>query len=387
MRWGSTQDIMKTLHFDIAHRTKGTQQGPAQAHVRYITRAGEGAGAEAHAAYVTRTTQQLREDLIDTGTGNLPAWANGNPVTFFAAADQWERVNGRTATQLTAALPRELSPSQQRDAVEAFVSSQLGTRHAYVWGMHETTASDGGKYPHVHIAFSERADTGQPMDPQQYFSNRGYHKDRMFNDKSWIQSARQGWSDTLNVALEQAGVAERVNAQSFRDLGIQRPGAEYIPRQILQRHPELLEARGRFDDTDAMRGKRQEAWEARKQVLGITPDMDRETVIQRIGEATRARVATEKNERFARAQAVRTLDPVELEKRATMKRDRLAEVNALKLAEAHYVSTPSQIRTTSHLAAVARVLAADDTDHGKVRRRTRTRDEDQDRSRTYAQHY
>ena len=38
---------MKTLHFMVYHRTKGAKQGPAQAHVRYITRAYDRAHAKA----------------------------------------------------------------------------------------------------------------------------------------------------------------------------------------------------------------------------------------------------------------------------------------------------------------------------------------------------
>ena len=79
----SSGDGMKALHFAIAHRTNGTQKGPAAAHVRYITRAQE--GAEAHVGYVTRTTQRTREDLVATGYGNLPAWAHDDPAAFFAA--------------------------------------------------------------------------------------------------------------------------------------------------------------------------------------------------------------------------------------------------------------------------------------------------------------
>ena len=93
---------MKSLHFAIGTRTKGTQKGAAQAHVRYIMRTPDQAAD--HAAYVTRSSGQVREDLVATGTGNLPDWAAGDPIAFFTEADRWERANGRTATQITAAL-------------------------------------------------------------------------------------------------------------------------------------------------------------------------------------------------------------------------------------------------------------------------------------------
>jgi hypothetical protein len=71
---------MRALHFSVAYRTRGTQKAPAQAHVRYITRAQ--ASAAEHVGYVTRTTQHTREDLVASGYGNLPAWAQGDPAAL-----------------------------------------------------------------------------------------------------------------------------------------------------------------------------------------------------------------------------------------------------------------------------------------------------------------
>lgn len=364
---------MRALHFSVAHRTKGTKQAPAQAHVRYITRAQ--ASAAEHVGYVTRTTQETREDLVATGYGNLPPWAGDDPAAFFAESDRWERMNGRTATQITAMLPRELARAELPTAVETFVRSQLGTAHAYVWGIHETQASDGGRHPHVHIAFSERP-TQVGMSPQAHFSTAN-PKETTFHHRQWPYAARQAWSDTLNVALEASGATDRVSARSFKDQGVDWQATEYIKRQILRQDKSLLHQRGQqLADTPDALAKRTQEWEARKQELGLTPGMAREEMTQRIGEASRARLQA----------------PVETPQRSRAgdldaAQERLQEVRALRQAEEHYTQNPHELRTPSHLAAIAKVLQEDAQEHGRVRRRGRQRDDDQERGRTPAREW
>lgn len=348
---------MKALHFAIDHRTTGTQKAAAGAHIRYITRTPDAAGE--HAAYVTRTRGYVREDLIATGTGNLPAWAEGSPVRFFEAADQYERGGvlrpGRTATQITAALPRDLTHAQQQDAVQDFVQGQLGTRHAYVWGIHETVASDGKRYPHVHMAFSERTDTGQGLGPEQYFSQRGYHKDRVFNDRAWPQAARQAWSDTLNATLEQAGAVARVDARTFRAQGFDRDGAEYVKRQDVREHPEKLQERPPVADTPEMQQRRAAAWEDRKQVLGLSQGMTREEVVQRIRDASHEAIATHQAQRRQLVQALGS-DAGAVAQRLASVQEARQEAQRLTWDEQQYVRHPEQSRSMQHLVAMQRLL-------------------------------
>jgi hypothetical protein len=367
---------MKALHFAIAHRRKGTQQGSAVAHVRYITRVQDGAAA--HVGYVTRTTQTTREDLVASGYGNLPDWAHNDPATYFAEADRWERANGRTATQITAALPRALGRGEVHATVEAFIQSQLGTSHAYVWGIHETVASDGGRYPHVHIAFSERpARHGLAQAATFSVANP---KNTTFHDRQWPSAARQAWSDTLNVALEAAGASERVSARSFRDQGMDWQTAQYIDRKTLQRNKSLLHERARTEDTPEMLATRTQEWESRKRELGLTRGMEREEVVRRIGDASRARLTTT----IEPLQRTRTLD---LDDAYKATQDKLSQVRALRQAEEHYTNNPGEMRTPAHLAAIAKVLHDDAQDHGRVPRRRRVRDDEPERTRTYAREW
>ena len=52
---------------------------------------------------------QRREDLVATTSQNLPAWADGKPHTFFAAAERYEGVDRVAFTEWKITLPRELS--------------------------------------------------------------------------------------------------------------------------------------------------------------------------------------------------------------------------------------------------------------------------------------
>jgi hypothetical protein len=191
-------------------------------------------------------------------------------------------------------LPRALNREQLVGTTQAFIQSQLGTSHAYVWGIHETVASDGGRYPHAHIAFSERRDTGRAQTPHEYFTPQVNPKERVFSQRQWPFAARQAWSDTLNVTLEAAGAPDRVSARSFRDQGIDWQAAQYIDRQTLQRDKARLHQRERTEDTPEALVKRTQEWEARKRQLGLTQEMSHAEIVQRIGEASRTRLRSER---------------------------------------------------------------------------------------------
>lgn len=371
---------MRTLHFQIKRRTKEGKFAPAGVHVQYITRGA--AGVE----YLQRTGPYAhREDLLATGHGNLPAWADENPVTFFAEGDKWERNagvpmgelgktrHGRVCTQIDASLPRELSLDDHKQVVQDFLTAQLGERHAYVWAIHQPTASDGQPYPHFHAAFSERRDTGKALPPHEYFSRMGNQKDRMFNAAGWPRAARQAWSDTLNVCLERNQSLSRIDPRTLRAQGIDRTPARKLDTSELRRDDSPIREQARYAENYAATHA---YWETRKRELGITRGMGREDIIQRIGDASREAVRPPQESQKWR----RTMDLQEA-------KDTLSTVKTLRQAEEHYVRTPSEIRSVAHLANIAKVVRNDDPDHGQVRRRRRERDDEPERGRTYAQSY
>lgn len=107
---------------------------------------GKGRGA-AHAAYISREAPYARREGLEHGEhGNLPAWAQADPLAFWRAADAHERANGAVYREIEVALPRELTPAQRRDLMHEFIETHLGPRHAYTLAIYNLPAAlDGGE--------------------------------------------------------------------------------------------------------------------------------------------------------------------------------------------------------------------------------------------------
>jgi hypothetical protein len=59
--------------------------------IAYITRSGEyAAEARIHHQGLEMETGRTREDLVFWNSRNLPAWAEGDPTTYFTAAERYE---------------------------------------------------------------------------------------------------------------------------------------------------------------------------------------------------------------------------------------------------------------------------------------------------------
>ena len=85
---------------------------------RLSMKVGKAGKAGPHAAYIAREGQyadrlERGEKLEATAAGNMPAWAQSNPLAFWQAADAFERTNGTTYREMEIALPRELSTDQR----------------------------------------------------------------------------------------------------------------------------------------------------------------------------------------------------------------------------------------------------------------------------------
>jgi hypothetical protein len=294
---------MSLYRFSVKHLGRLTARAPVAQHVAYIMREDDYAPAQAHLQYVMREseTTRSREDLVQKAWQNLPVWAADSPATFFAAAEQYERANGRFATTWEIALPRALGRAEQLETVRAFLETQFGNRHPYAWAMHESHASDGGTNPHVHVLFSARTLDGLDRSPQQFFrrynpdtpARGGAQKDPVLHERQAIGRQRQAWADVANWVLEQAGVEARIDPRSLADRGIDR-----VPEpRLAPYHSTQAKYYGRFTSAwehtlDAREVRRPQHaqeqehasayWEARKQALGLTSDMPREAMILRV---------------------------------------------------------------------------------------------------------
>jgi len=194
----------------------------------------QGRSALAHATYIAREGPyahgRFAEQFVQVEHRNMPAWAQEEPHAFWAAADTYERANGRLYTELEIALPRELSSTDQEALARSFIDSQIGTEHPCSWALHVSHALDGGEQPHVHVMFSERTHDGIDRGPDLFFKRAnpddpehgGAAKDPAWNHRDKVEELREAWATTANAALERAGLALRIDHRSLEAQGIDR---------------------------------------------------------------------------------------------------------------------------------------------------------------------
>lgn len=300
---------------------------------RLSMKVGKAGKAGPHAAYIAREGQYANrlergERLEATEAGNMPAWAQSNPLAFWQAADAYERKNGTTYREMEIALPRELSAAQRIELVREFVRQEIGDRHAYQWALHVPTAADGGEQPHFHLMFSERQVDGIDRDPEQYFkrynakapekggARKGYGPSAgqtltKAERAAELKELRGRWEAMCNAHLERAGVEQRIDMRSHAERGT---GLEPERKQL----PSQWRGQGRANVIE-FRQARAELAEARQGLARAVPDARAEVIHL---EAERQR--REQAQREARERAER--------ERAQQERQRLERMSSRELA-------------------------------------------------------
>lgn len=217
---------MATFHFEIKSGSKGT----AGDHANYIARKG---------------FHGKREDLIHAEHGNLPAWAAGDPNTFWRAADKYERKNGAVYRESIIALPSELTVDQNVELTGALVR-QLAQGKPYQAAVHGPTSSlEGAANPHVHVMVCDRVDDGIDRPPERFFSrynsssptdggrrkvSGGRNRMELRNE---VIATRQRVAETINHHLELNGHSVRVDHRTLREQGVdRRPERHLGPARI-----------------------------------------------------------------------------------------------------------------------------------------------------------
>ena len=192
-----------------------------------------GQSARAKDAYIEREDRyalQDPEECEHVEHGNMPAWAQDDPRTYWAAADDNERSNGRLYREVQFALPNELSPEARRDLARSFAEQLTDVQEGklpYTLAFHkgESAKPDKPDNPHAHLMFSERANDGIERSAEQWFKRHnpkspeqgGAKKSRAAVPKEWLEQTRQAWAQKANRALEQAGREERIDGRSLAD--------------------------------------------------------------------------------------------------------------------------------------------------------------------------
>ena len=301
---------------------------------RLSMKVGKAGKAGPHAAYIAREGQYANrlergEKLEATEAGNMPAWAQCNPLAFWQAADAYERKNGTTYREMEIALPRELSAAQRIELVREFVRQEIGDRHAYQWALHVPTAADGGEQPHFHLMFSERQVDGIDRDPEQYFkrynakapekggARKGYGPSAgqtltKAERAAELKELRGRWEAMCNAHLERAGVEQRIDMRSHAERGT---GLEPERKQL----PSAWRGEGRAQVIE-FRAARAEVAQAAAELRRAVPDTGAEIIHL---EAERQR--REQAQREARERAER--------EKAQQERQRLERMSSRELAQ------------------------------------------------------
>lgn len=201
------------------HRIKSGKKGSAYAHAAYIARNGK---------YSNRG-----EDLVHTGFGNMPDWAESNPSLFWKMADRYERSNGAAYREHEVALPNELNEDQLILLTKKIVSELIGNK-PYQYAIHAPDGSLGAiPNPHVHLMYSDRMPDGIRREPEKIFSrfnakqpeNGGCRKDSGGLSRHELRenviATRKTIADLQNQTLKEHGHEARVDHRSLREQGKQ----------------------------------------------------------------------------------------------------------------------------------------------------------------------
>lgn len=197
---------------------------------------GKKGSAARHSSYIAREGQYAREDksadLIATGYGNLPPWANGSPRALWSAADKYERSNAAAYREYEVALPVELTAEQNDELVNSYIQESFKGK-PYQYAIHCPMASLGAvPQPHAHIMISERLDDQHDREPSQYFrrynpvhpERGGCRKDNCGRPRgvlgAEVTMRRKHWAGKQNEFLERFGHAVRVDHRSHEERGL-----------------------------------------------------------------------------------------------------------------------------------------------------------------------
>lgn len=181
--------------------------------------------ATSQSSYIWRRDNfSAKDDLVATGCGNLPVWCIGDPLTFFQAADYYERQNGSACRHLVITLPRELSVPEWILLVEELIARDLGLK-PYQFAIHNPR-EDAQEHPHAHILYSDRVPDGINRPAPLFFRRPnatspelgGCRKDSGGQSPKQLRIAvinrKKLWAELQNEALEAAGHAARVDHRS-----------------------------------------------------------------------------------------------------------------------------------------------------------------------------
>ena len=234
--------------------------------------------------YITRTAQYANRndhenEVVEyVKSGNMPSFCKDRPDQFWEAAELYERKNGRTATSLVLALPKELSVEQRIELVEKIVQEVTGEYNfPYTVAIHNHPSEITGEdQPHLHLMYSERSVDEHDRTADQFFKryndkhpeNGGAQKitaDVRGEGKDLVNLIRASGEVLINESLEQHAPTKIVKVKGVelevpnivsclshadynKKFGTELKPVPQIPKSLLHLDPNLT-----FDDDEKNR--------------------------------------------------------------------------------------------------------------------------------------
>lgn len=214
------------------HQIKSGGRGKAALHADYIT------GQGSHAS---------REDVISTGYGNMPHWAEDNPWLFWKTGDGHERANGAVYREHEIALPADLTRDQQIALAMRHIADIAGNK-PYQYAIHATHSSlEGVLNVHMHLMVSDRLPDGINRRPEQTFKRYnperpergGCKKDSGGKNPMELRDAvlrlKEQTAKVQNEALARHGHTDRVDHRSLKEQGVNRDPEHHLGQTRIRR--------------------------------------------------------------------------------------------------------------------------------------------------------
>ena len=162
---------------------------------------------------------------------HAPDWVSDRSELWNRVEEAETRKNSQVAREVRVALPAELTHAQRVELVRDFAQKQFVDRGMVAdIALHAPGRDGDDRNHHAHILLTTRE-----IDPEGFTT-----KNRDWNKVELLEDWREAWSRNANLALERAGIEERID---HRTLEAQRDEA-------LER---AAEARERGDEAEELR--------------------------------------------------------------------------------------------------------------------------------------
>lgn len=157
----------------------------------------------------TKKAGVLDKDILTPSYA--PEWMHDRERLWNEVEAKEKRGDSQLAREIQVALPHELSFTERRELLRAFLQEELVSKGMVVdYAMHAPSATGDNRHFHAHVLCTMR-----------YIEDDGFGKKARewndFLDHQVLQNQRIAWERHVNTALERAGLPMRVDHRSLED--------------------------------------------------------------------------------------------------------------------------------------------------------------------------